>query len=163
MPIPGDSAGLPVLLAPADLTPFQADIPLAKAEAMIADAVAMAAQVAPCITAADFAYPDAVKAILRGAVLRWNDAGTGAAQTQSTGPFSVSYDNRQPRRGMFWPSEIQQLQDLCRTTSTGAFSIMPGPVVSTGHADICALNFGAEYCSCGAVLTNLLYPLYETG
>lgn len=28
------------------------------------------------------------------------------------------------------------------------------------HADICALRFGAQYCSCGAVLT-ARFPLYE--
>lgn len=30
-----------------------------------------------------------------------------------------------------------------------------------GHAEICALNFKATYCSCGADLTNDQYPLYE--
>lgn len=29
------------------------------------------------------------------------------------------------------------------------------------HAAICALNFGALYCSCGADLTNYAYPLFE--
>lgn len=29
------------------------------------------------------------------------------------------------------------------------------------HADICAINFGAIYCSCGADLTDYRYPLYE--
>lgn len=29
------------------------------------------------------------------------------------------------------------------------------------HADICALNFGSLYCSCGADLTNYAYPLWE--
>lgn len=32
---------------------------------------------------------------------------------------------------------------------------------STVHADICALHFGAIYCSCGADLTDYRYPLYE--
>lgn len=29
------------------------------------------------------------------------------------------------------------------------------------HADICALAWGALYCSCGADLTDYAYPLYE--
>ena len=29
------------------------------------------------------------------------------------------------------------------------------------HADICSINFGAIYCSCGADLTGYMFPLYE--
>ena len=115
-----------------DLTPF-ADIPQAKAEAMIADALAMASRVAPCINDTDFAYPDAAKAILRGAILRWHEAGTGAFQQQTAGPFGVQVDTRQQRRGMFWPSEINDLQALCEqnggtsyTTSLAGSDPEPG-------------------------------------
>lgn len=150
-----------VQLAPDDLAPF-ASIPDEKAQAMIEDALALAARVAPCITSETFEYAAAARAILRGAILRWHEAGTGALQQQTAGPFGQSFDNRQQRKSMFWPSEIEQLQDLCRTSteSSGAFTVDSVPTASTGHADICALNFGAAYCSCGAVLTNL-YPLYE--
>lgn len=128
---------------------------------MIADAIAIAARVAPCILTDEFAYPDAALAILRGAVLRWNDAGTGALTQQSAGPFGQTIDNRQPRRGMFWPAEITQLQDLCKgEEASGAFSIDTVGVGWGQHADICALNFGGLYCSCGFVLTQDL-PLYE--
>lgn len=154
-----------VSLSAEDLTPF-ADIELTKAQAMIEDVLALAARVAPCITSPDFEYHAAAKAILRGVVLRWNDQGNAglSARTITKGPFAESetYDVRQSRRGAFWPSEIESLQELCRGEETsGAFSV--DTVSSTGqaHADICALNFGALYCSCGAVLTNLLYPLYE--
>ncbi len=44
--------------------------------------------------------------------------------------------------------------------SSTAFSIDTTPTTTVIHADICALNFGALYCSCGAVLTGL-FPLYE--
>lgn len=108
-----------VSLTPDDLIPF-ATIDLDKAWAMISDALAMAAVVAPCIIDADFPYPDAAKAILRGAVLRWDEAGTGAMQQVTSGPFSTTMDTRQARRGMFWPSEIQQLQGLCTTSGTHA-------------------------------------------
>jgi hypothetical protein len=148
-----------VSLVPEDLTPF-ADIPEAKALAMIQDALALAARVAPCILEDAFLYDAAARAILRGAVLRWHDAGTGALQQQSVDDYSQTVDTRQQRRGMFWPSEIQQLQDLCKGDETsGAFAVDTS-AASVVHADICALNFGAEYCSCGAVLTQNL-PLYE--
>jgi hypothetical protein len=118
-----------VTLTPDDLAPF-AEIEVSKAMAMIEDALALAARVAPCIITAEFAYPDAAKAILRGAVLRWHEAGQGAVQHQGAGPFQQSVDTRQPRKGMFWPSEITQLQDLCRDgdLTTQAFSVDTVPV-----------------------------------
>jgi hypothetical protein len=154
-----------VSITPADLAPF-AEIPQAKAEAMIADALALAARVAPCITDADFAYPDAAKAILRSAVLRWNDRGSGALTQETLGSdYSYSTDTRDSRgnrSGLFWPSEIEALQDLCKGEDTsGAYAIDTSPLLSgVQHSDICALNFGGLYCSCGAVLTQNL-PLYE--
>lgn len=148
-----------VTITPDDLAPF-ASIPDEKAEAMIADALAMAGLVAPCITDEDFAHPDAAKAVIRGAILRWHEAGTGAVQQQTAGPYGQTLDTRQPRRSMFWPSEIEQLQSMCATDGSGAFSIDTVPSAVIIHADICALNFGAQYCSCGAVLTQSL-PLYE--
>ena len=106
-----------------DLTPF-AEIDQAKAAEMIADAEAWAVMAAPCLKTPEFqADADmaaAVKSVIRQAVLRWHEAGTGAVQTQVSGPFSntVQY---QARRGMFWPSEITQLRDLC-AEFTGASS-----------------------------------------
>ncbi len=114
-----------------DLTPF-ASIATAKANAMIDDAEAMAVLAAPCITAVGFTNQLVVKAILRGAVLRWNDAGTGAVQAQTAGPFGQTLDTRQERRGMFWPSEIVQLQSLCADAQGGAYTVSlagPDPVV----------------------------------
>ena len=46
--------------------------------------------------------------------------------------------------------------------SGGAYALdLAGGWSGSPHADICAVNFGGLYCSCGAVLTNLLYPIYE--
>ncbi len=110
-----------------DLEPF-ATIESAKALAMIEDAEAMAVLAAPCITADGFTHTTAVKAILRGAILRWNEAGSGALQTQSAGPFGMTVDNRQERRGMFWPSEIVSLQNLCADAQGGVYTIsLAGP------------------------------------
>lgn len=101
----------------ADLTPFSPNIDPAKAEAMIADALALAAEVAPCILEDDFTKSAAAKAILRGAILRWDDAGAGAIVSQTIGPWSETVDTSKVRRSMFWPSEIVDLQKLCRASS----------------------------------------------
>jgi hypothetical protein len=80
------------LLTPADLSNF-ATIPTAKAAVMIEDALAMAAVVAPCITAGGFAHRAAAKAIVRGAILRWIEAGSGAVVTQSTMSYGQTIDS----------------------------------------------------------------------
>lgn len=151
-----------------DLLAFAPDIDLVKALGMVEDASALAVLAAPCLggepTTLTLASQGALKAILRGAILRWNEAGTGALAGQTAGPFGQTIDTRQPRRGMFWPSEIQQLRDICAGVASGdAFSIDTAPTLgymAVGHAESCALNFGALYCSCGFVLTQNL-PLYE--
>lgn len=150
-----------IFLVPGDLAPF-AEIPEAKAQAMIDDAVALAVRVAPCINEPEFSQHAAARAILRGAVLRWNEAGTGALHSETLGSdYSYTTDNRQQRRGLFWPSEIEQLQGLCRSAPTGAFSVDTlGGLSAPSHSDVCALQFGALYCSCGASLT-LGQPLWE--
>lgn len=107
-----------------DLTPFAPALDEAKANAMIADALALAARVAPCILEVDFEYDEAAKAILRGAILRWNDSGNGAYVQQTAGQFSVVTDNRQGRKSMFWPSEINELAALCGSGATrGAYMV----------------------------------------
>ena len=118
------------LIAVADLLPF-ADIDEDKAEAMIADALALAARVAPCIESEEFEYPAAAKAILRGAVLRWHDQGSGAGPTLGAGVFSMAPQN-QPRRNLFYPSEISQLQALCGGGRGKAFSVDTTPPVEAG-------------------------------
>lgn len=149
------------IITPEDFAPF-ADIDSVKAQAMIDDALALAIRVAPCIAEDSFEHAAAAKAILRAAILRWNDSGTGAVTQQTTGPFQHTVDNRQQRRGMFWPSEIADLQALCDADPvTDAYSVDTLPYRATGHAAICAVRFGADYCSCGAVLTGDV-PLYET-
>ena len=153
-----------VWIEPEDLAPF-AEIPRPKAEAMIADALAMARLVAPCIDDAAFAYPDAALAIIRGAILRWNEAGAGVKtwSSDTVGPFAHSESYQQPqRRALYWPSEIDQLKKLCADTSSSkAWGYDTVGDASVVHADICSLNLGATYCSCGAVLAGA--PLWENG
>jgi hypothetical protein len=160
MPVMGEDPQelLTVLDLPADLTPASG----LTVEQMVEDATALALLAAPCLSASlSLAQLGQARAILRGAVVRWAEAGSGALQSEAIGTYSYTVDLRQQRRGMFWPSEIAQLQKVCGLQSSGAFSV---DTVGTGgalHADVCSINFGALYCSCGAVLTQGA-PLYES-
>ena len=115
-----------------DLKPFAPGLDPAQAAIMITDALALAAEVAPCITDSGFTKGAAAKAIIRGAILRWNDAGSGASVQLGAGQFQQTIDTRQKRRGMYWPSEITDLQKLCQTGKGQAFTIdtyPPEPVI----------------------------------
>ena len=164
-----------LFIASRDLEPFST-IPLAKATEMISDAEAMAVLAAPCLPsmlvgpegetvdarASREAKLAAVKAILRAAVLRWNDAGSGGVtQTSLTaGPFGSqqTIDPTRPK-GLFWPSEIEQLRGICTTAETGkAFAIDTAPQYGA-HSRACSVYFGAA-CSCGYDIAGA--PIYET-
>jgi hypothetical protein len=163
-------------ITPADLAPF-ATIDAAKAAAMIADAESMAILAAPCLpgltTPPEGETPEAevlrlaklaaVKAILRGAILRWEDAGSGAVQTsqEQTGPFGVQQTIApQARKSMFWPSEIESLQGICASGEKGkAYSLDTAPGGCSGHLPWCSLMFGATYCSCGVDIAG--EPIFE--
>ena len=142
-----------------DLTPF-AHIEAMKAQAMIDDAMATAALYAPCILDDGFVHAAAAKAIIRAAILRWNDVGSGAFTSEQTGPFSATVDTRVARRSMFTGAEIDDLRKLCAEAPSGAFDI---DTISSSwlwfHADVCSLVFGANYCSCGADIAG--FPLWE--
>lgn len=151
-----------------DLSPF-AQIQSEKAIEMINDATALAVLAAPCLANEDDlddGQKAAVKAILRGAILRWNEVRAGALMSENAGPFGQSFDNGNNRRsGMFWKSEIDQLQSVCRleAEASGAFAVDTYYTASSvTHADVCSVNFGAEYCSCGADLS-MTSPLWEMG
>jgi hypothetical protein len=117
-----------MFITPDDLAKFAAIDP-AKAEAMIADAEALALLHAPALaTKITDLQRNQVKAILRDAILRWESAGEGAITGQQLvdGPFS---ENTQfsPRRGMFYPSEISQLKQIARAENADqAFAVNLG-------------------------------------
>ena len=133
-------------------------------DAMVAGANAKASRVAPCLASADPA-PTAdqlaeAKLVLLGAVKRWAEAGAGSFQQQTAGPFSVATDTRQRSGFNLWPSEIEALQELCRTSGPAtAFAVDTALDGGSIHAPWCALTFGANYCSCGADIAG--FPLYE--
>lgn len=134
---------------------------------LVAGANARAARVAPCLASTE--TPPSVdqlaeaKLVLIGAVKRWAETGAGAVTQQSAGPFSMSVDTRQRAGYNLWPSEIQDLQAICSNGPVGrqAFSLDTAPSAGVYHLERCALNFGADYCSCGADIAG--YPLYEQG
>lgn len=118
-----------------DLTPF-VTLDETKALAMIEDAEALAQLVAPCISDCDFTQHSAVRAILRTALIRWNESGSGALQAQTAGPFGQTLDTRQERRGMFFSTEIVALQTICANVS-GQGNVyttsLAGPDRGTGY------------------------------
>lgn len=102
--------------------------------------------------------------ILIGAVKRWTEIGSGAytQQMTTTGPYSQmqTTDTRQRTGYNLWPSEIIQLQDLCKAGGTNAaFSVDTAPSLCGEHLLWCSLNFGASYCSCGVDIAG--YPIFE--
>ena len=119
---------------------------------------ARASRVAPCLVSTDVP-PSAdqlaeARLILIGAIMRWQQAGTGAYQQQTAGPFGVTMDTRQRGGFNLWPSEITQLQDICKDGSkSSAFSV---DTVACGgfHSQSCSVYFNGP-CSCGA---DLAYP-----
>lgn len=111
-------------------------------EAMVNGANARAGRVAPCLADQDTPPTDdqvaEAKLILIGAVKRWAEAGAGAFQSQTAGPFGVQVDTRQRSGFNLWPSEITDLQDICRedTDAKKAFMIdQAQPTTGTTLAD----------------------------
>ena len=128
----------------------------------IEDAEAKALLAAPCLSGALSAEQSAgLRAILREALMRWKDVGTGAVTQQQAGPWMQSIDTTKQRRGMFWPSELDELRSLCRTASSataGTTSTLPASSTAI-HQPWCSLMLGATYCSCGADIAGT--PLWE--
>lgn len=150
-----------IILHVDDLKPF-ADIDEVKAQAMIDDVEAVAIPAAPCLAEPGFKYRDAAKAILRRAVLRWNDSGvSGTVVTETDGPFSQTVKSG-GSTNLLWPSEIAQLQKLCRSGAGGsAFTITPTINSNAGlHSDVCSTVWG-EGCSCGSNINGNGGPLWE--
>lgn len=147
-----------------------AEVDAATLDIMLAGANATAGRIAPCLVAIDPAPTAAqlaeAKLVLLGAIIRWAKAGSGGVTTvqQGAGPFQQSTTTDTTVRAGYklWPSEIQQLQDICKNADTGGvFSIDTAPALNGAHLPWCAINFGATYCSCGVDIAG--YPIYETG
>lgn len=136
-----------------DILAFNPDLDKKVVAILIKDGLAMARRVAPCIEDADFEFADAATAIIRGAVLRWAESGAGglSSQQQTAGPFgqTLSFDTRQTRRSLFFPSEIKELEALCsssRRGGPGAVDTLP-PVKRRCHGG-CSYLVGSVNSPC---------------
>ncbi|OFO13749.1 hypothetical protein HMPREF3088_05340 [Corynebacterium sp. HMSC22B11] len=139
-----------------DILVFNPDLDPDQVEILIRDGLALARRAAPCIDQEDFLYPEAAEAVIRSAILRWAESGSGAITQESStaGPWSFqqTFDTRSARRSLFWPSEVTELQRLCQTSGQGAFSIDTIPTNGAcSHSPECSVRFGGV-CSCGSVL-----------
>lgn len=129
----------------------------AMSEVWVEGANARASRVAPCLAVTNPGPTEdqlaEARLILIGAVLRWSEAGSGAlqSQTQTAGLFTseTTLDTRQRTGFNLWPSEIRQLQDICKTGGKPkAFSVdTVRPQIP--HSPVCSVYFGGD-CSCGA-------------
>ena len=140
---------------------------------MVAAANAKASRVAPCLTwtgtPTDQPVPSAdqlaeARLLLAGAISRWSEAGAGAVSTKTTmtGPYmsTETIDTKQRTGFNLWPSEIVQLQDICKAGgNSSAFTVDTAPSLCGEHLLWCSLNFGATYCSCGVDIAG--YPIFE--
>lgn len=128
---------------------------------MVDGANAKATRVAPCL---DHAPTDGqlaeARLVLVGAIKRWTEAGSGAVSQQTAGPFGMTVDTRQRGGWNLWPSEIDQLEQLCAESGGGdAFSVDTAPDGGTCHRPWCAVFFNASYCSCGVDIAG--EPIFE--
>ncbi len=125
----------------------------AMAAVWVDGANARAARVAPCLDGIDPEPTEdqiaEAKLVLIGAVIRWSQAGAGAFQSQTMGPFGVTVDTRQRGGFNLWPSEISQLQDICKNGSESKAFAVDTVGCGGNHSQICSIYFGSS-CSCGA-------------
>lgn len=120
------------------------------ARVMVAAANAKAARVAPCL-AQDTATEDQLaeaKLTLIGAIKRWAEAGSGAVTQQTAGPFSMSTDTRQRSGFTLWPTEIADLQGICKGPTARKIHAIDTVPTASPHPYGCSVWFNAP-CSCG--------------
>ncbi|HOW00559.1 MAG TPA: hypothetical protein PLY19_03720 [Rhodoglobus sp.] len=108
-----------VALTPAwDFAAWDTGVPDARLAVMIEDAMATATMHAPCLAGdVSEAVAASARAIIRGAVLRWAESGSGGLQSETFGSHSYTVDTRSTRYGMFFDREIAQLAELCGSSS----------------------------------------------
>ena len=107
-------------------------------DALVEGVNAKASRVAPCL--ADSPTDEQVaeaRLVLIGAVKRWTEAGSGALQSQTAGPFSQTLDTRQRTGFNLWPSEIEALQSICATGGESkAFSLDAAPPLGYSESSL---------------------------
>ena len=110
-----------MFLSVADLSPLTSATDEALA-VMIEDVEALAVDAAPCLADPAMlteAQAGAVRAVLRGAVLRWADYMTRDDRQMTAGPYSIgpAPGSSGERKPLLWPTEIASLQGVCAALS----------------------------------------------
>lgn len=98
-------------------------------QTMVDGANARALRVAPCLSEPTTEQLAEAKLILLGAVTRWSQAGSGAVVQHTASVYSETIDTRNRTGYNFWPSEINQLGDLCGGASRSVFSVDTVPTI----------------------------------
>lgn len=109
-----------------DLQPFGPEASEAQLNALIDDAEAVAMRLVPCLDAAgDQELWAVAKAVLRRAILRSVEQGSGAVQSMTAGIYGQTLDTRTPAsRGIFYPSEEAQLRELCAGSASRGIRVL---------------------------------------
>lgn len=100
-----------------DLQKFDAELDQAQAEDMIATAWARAQRIAPCLKEEapelDSSDIEIVKDVLRSAILRWSERGSGAVVQRTAGEYGETLAKADDSGNLFRPNEIRDLQSVC--------------------------------------------------
>lgn len=89
---------------------------------MIEDVEALAVAAAPCLSdpsALTDAQSATVRAVVRGAILRWADYTMRDDRQMTAGPYSIgpAAGSSGERKPLLWPTEIASLQEVCAAMS----------------------------------------------
>lgn len=132
-----------VTIIGSELLAFLPNLDPAQAQELVTGALARAAVVAPCIVEDDFTHAAAAKDIIRDAILRRAEAGTGAYSKKSVGAISVELDTRSALRALFQPGDVSELQALC--TRYRGTSSAPQPSFSMPDSPLCDRGYRAAF------------------
>ncbi|MCF8606024.1 hypothetical protein L5I01_21975 [Gordonia sp. HY442] len=126
-----------------DLQKFDDSLDQAQAEDMISTAWARAGQAAPCLrdnaTELGAADLEIVKDVMRSAILRWAERGSGAVVQRTAGEYGETLARIDDSGNLFRPQEIRDLRSVCgnvrKRGRASTISTIPTPttVVPTVH------------------------------
>lgn len=118
-----------VTLTPADLKTFVPGLTDAMAQELIDTTLARLRRKYPCLFEPGLSEDDELTArgIIRDAILRRIDSGSGAVQSEKKGPFDTVYLPPDKRHGLFTEADVTELTSICAGLTEPA-----GPAVPAG-------------------------------